>query len=84
MAALVSELNTVKQRIATKKQRSKATDAAMQRMSDVTEAIDSISDSAIQYDNTLVRKLIECIRVISVHEIEIVFKGMQPRRYPLG
>lgn len=84
MAALVSELNTVKQRIAEKKQRSKATDAVMQRMSDVTETIDSISDSSIQYDNTLVRKLIECIRVISVHEIEIVFKGMQPRRYPLG
>lgn len=84
MAALVGELNAIKQRIAEKTQKSRASETALQRMSDVTEAIDSISDSAIQYDNTLVRKLIECIRVISVHEVEIVFKGMQPRRYPLG
>ena len=52
-------------------------------MSDVTETIDSISDAVIQYDNVIVRKLIECIRVISADEIEIVFKGMQPRRYSL-
>lgn len=83
MAALVSELNAVKQRIAEKKQKSRVPETALQRMSDITETIDSISGSAIQYNDTIVRRLIECIRVISADEIEIVFKGMQPRRYPL-
>ena len=83
MAALVSELNAIKQRIAEKKQKSRVSETALQRMSDVTETIDSISDAVIQYDNVIVRKLIECIRVISADEIEIVFKGMQPRRYSL-
>ena len=83
MAALVSELNAIKQRIAEKKQKSRVSETALQRMSDVTETIDGISDAAIQYDDTIVRKLTECIRVISADEIEIVFKGMQPRRYSL-
>ena len=83
MAALVRELNAIKQRIAEKKQKSRVSETALQRMSDVTETIDSISDAVIQYDNVIVRKLIECIRVISADEIEIVFKGMQPRRYSL-
>ena len=83
MAALVSELNAVKQRIAGKKQKSKVSEATLYRLSEVTNVIDSIRGSDIQYDNVIVRRLIECVRVMAPDEIEITFKGMRPKRYPL-
>lgn len=84
MAELVEELNTVKQRIAEKKKKSQDSADSIQRLSEVTEAIDGLKWCSVPYDNHIVRQLIECIRVMSAEEIEITFKGMPPRRYPLG
>lgn len=84
MAELVEELNAVKQRIAEKNKKSQDNSAAIQRLAEVTEAIDGLKGCSVSYDNHIVRQLVECIRVMSADEIEITFKGMPPRRYPLG
>ena len=82
MAALVNELNTVKERIAVERQQSQARIAHANRLSEVTEAINCLQIQDIKYDDALVRKLVECIRVISAEAIEISFKcGTNIRAY---
>ena len=84
MAALVKELNEVKQRIATNKQKKKETNAATHRLAEVTEAIESLKGATIQYDDEITRRLVDCVRVLSAEEIEIRFKGREPQRYALA
>ena len=74
MAAMVDELNTVKERIAVERQQSQARIAHANRLSEVTEAINCLQIRDIQYDDALIRKLVGCIRVLSDKEIEISFK----------
>ena len=83
MAELVEELNAVKQRITEKKKTSQDSAASVQRLSEVTKAIDGLKGCSIPFDNHIVRKLIDCICVLSADEIEITFKGMPPQRYSL-
>ena len=75
MAAMVKELNEIKQRIADNRQRKKAIGEMEHRLKEVTEAIDSLKETDIQYSDEMVRILIDCVRVLSANEIEVDFKG---------
>ena len=84
MAALVKELNEVKQRIADHKQKKKENGVMEQRLEEVTEAINCLKETDIHYSDDLVRRLIDCVRVMSAEEIEIRFKWRSPQRYALA
>ena len=84
MAALVKELNEVKQRIADHKLKKKENGIMEQRLEEVTEAINCLKETDIRYSDDLVRRLIDCVRVMSAEEIEISFKGRSPQRYALA
>ena len=75
MASLIEELNEVKKRIATKKQQKKDNDSAPLRLAEITNAIEALQGVTIQYDDTIVRNIVTCIRVLSASEIEVCFKG---------
>lgn len=83
MSAMIKELNAVKQQIAEKERAAESSAAAAQRLAEVTDAINQLQEAEIQYDDILVRKLIDCIRVMPEGELEITFKGCPPRWYPL-
>ena len=84
MAALVKELNEVKQRIAERTQKKKENGIMELRLAEVTDAINGLKETDIRYSDDLVRRLIDCVRVISAEEIEISFKGRSPQRYALA
>lgn len=84
MAALVKELNEVKQRIADHEQKKKANGIMEHRLAEVTEAINGLRETDIRYSDDLVRRLIDCVRVMSAEEIEISFKGRSPQRFALA
>ena len=80
MAALVKELNEVKQRIATHEQQKKANGIMEHRLAEVTEAINGLKETDIRYSDDMVRRLIDCVRVLSAEEIEVTFKGGAKRK----
>ena len=80
MAGLVKELNEVKQRIATHEQQKKANGIMEHRLAEVTEAINGLKETDIRYSDDLVRRLIDCVRVLSAEEIEVTFKGGAKRK----
>ena len=75
MAALIKELNEVKQRITAKKQQKNDNAAAQLRLAEISQAIEELQGVAIQYDDTIIRKIVDCVRVLSASEIEVCFKG---------
>ena len=83
MAALVQELNTLKQRVAQKKADSKMTGARRERLEQALETISSLQPGSIEYSDDVVRQVIECVRVLSADDIEITFRGGASRRVPL-
>lgn len=83
MAAMVTELNEVKQRLAAQKAKQKAETIADSRMEEVLSALEEVKDRPCKFDNYLVRRVIECVRVLSMKEIEIIFKGGLTKTVPL-
>ena len=83
MAALVKELNALKQRVAQKKADSKLCGTKRARLEQAMEAISTLQPGAIEYSDDVARKVIECVRVLSADEIEITFKGGAKRKVPL-
>ena len=84
MAALVKELDEVKKRLAEKKEKDQTNNAMAHRLKEVIEAIDSLKETDIQFSNDLVRKLIECVRVMPTGEIEVSFIGGVKKTAPLN
>lgn len=84
MAALVKELDEVKKRLAEKKEKDQTNNAMAHRLKEVIEAIDSLKETDIQFRNDLVRKLIECVRVMPTGEIEVSFIGGVKKTVPLN
>ena len=83
MAAMVQELNALKQRVAQKKADSKMTGARRERLEQALETISSLQPGSIEYSDDVVRQVIECVRVLSADDIEITFRGGASRRVPL-
>ena len=75
MAALIDELNTVKQTIAEKRAKQSSAKQSRQRIDEILTALDALKNHPIEYDNQAVRQIIECIKVISAEQIRIIFKG---------
>ena len=84
MAALVQELNALKQRVAQKKADSKMTGARRERLEQAMQTISRLQPGSIAYADDLVRQVIECVRVLSAEEIEITFRGGAKRKATLS
>ena len=84
MAAMVQELNSLKQRVAQKKAESKMTDKVKAQLEEATRAIAKLRPENIAYSDDIVRQVIDCVRVLSAEEIEISFKGGAKRKIPLA
>ncbi|MBR4361724.1 MAG: hypothetical protein IKP42_03140 [Ruminococcus sp.] len=41
----------------------------------ISDELENYDDSIIRYNETAVRKVVECVKVVSKTEIEITFKG---------
>ena len=83
MAAMVKELNTLKQRVAEKKADTKLNSGRMARLQGVAKAISELCPESIAYSDDVARQIIECVRVLSAEEIEITFKGGVKQKAPL-
>lgn len=84
MAALVQELNNLKQRVAQKKPDSKPNNAMKARLEEAAQVISSLRPEDIAYSDDIVRQVIDCVRVLSPEKIEITFKGGAKRKVPLA
>ena len=84
MAAMVQELNSLKQRVAQKKTESKMTEKVKTQLEEATRAIAKLQPELITYSDDIVRQVIDCVRVLSADEIEITFKGGAKRKIPLA
>ena len=84
MAALVQELNTLKQRVAQKKPDTKRNSAVKARLEEAAQAISNLRPEHIEYSDDIVRQVIDCVRVLSSEKTEITFKGGAKRKVPLS
>ena len=73
--ALSQEITETKKRIAAKKEQQIAAHANEARMNEVLGTLDVLKNHPIDYDDSITRKLIDCIKVQSKTELLIVFKG---------
>lgn len=75
MQNMVEKLNRIKSIIAEKKSKQTSAEKSAERIDEILKAVDSLKDQPIEFNNQAVRKLIDCIKVISKDEILIIFKG---------
>lgn len=75
MGKLITELNATKSRITLRRTIQQSTASARDRLSEVLEALEEVRNQPINYDDYIVRKLIECVRVLSTGSIEIEYLG---------
>lgn len=73
MEELIAELNATKSRITLRRTIQQSTASARNRLSEVLEALEEVRNQPIKYDDYIVRKLIECVRVLSTDNIEIEY-----------
>ncbi len=73
--ALSKEIAEIKKRITEKKEQQITARANESRMNEVLGTLDALKNHPIDYDDTVTRKLIDCIKVMSKTELLIIFKG---------
>ena len=73
--ALSQEIAETKKRIAAKKEQQITAQANEARMNEVLGTLDVLKNHPIDYDDSITRKLIDCIKVQSKTELIIIFKG---------
>ena len=83
MQKMAEELKTVKATIAEKKARQTDAQESETRIDEIMEALEHLKHEPITLDNQALRKLIDCIRVMSKDEIQIIFKSGFVRNVPL-
>ena len=71
MEELIAELNATKSRITLRRTIQQSTASARNRLSEVLEALEEVRNQSIRYDDYIVRRLIECVRVLSTGSVEI-------------
>ena len=64
-----------KKRIAAKKEQQIAAHANEARMNEVLGTLDVLKNHPIDYDDSVTRKLVDCIKVVSKNELLVIFKG---------
>lgn len=72
---LSERITELKKSIAHKQKLQSGCNDNKNRSSDVTNLLNTLKNQPIEYDDYLVRKIVEQIYVISKHELKIVFKG---------
>lgn len=73
--ALSQEIAETKKRIAAKKEQQIAAHANEARMNEVLGTLDVLKNHPIDYDDSVTRKLVDCIKVVSKNELLVIFKG---------
>ncbi|MBQ8497926.1 MAG: hypothetical protein IJ489_10810, partial [Clostridia bacterium] len=73
--ALSQEIAETKKRIAAKKEQQIAAHANEARMNEVLGTLDVLKNHPIDYDDSITRKLVDCIKVVSKNELLVIFKG---------
>lgn len=72
---LSAEIAETKKRIAEKKAKKIASGANESRMNEVLNTLDALKNHPIEYDDKAVRLLIDCVKVLSKNELQVIFKG---------
>ena len=73
--ALSQEIAETKKRIAAKKEQQIVAHVNEARMNEVLGTLDVLKNHPIDYDDSVTRKLVECIKVVSKNELLVIFKG---------
>ena len=74
-AKLYAEEQDLNERLKMLKSQNQTSAETQQKLDKVTEMIEHEKFELETFDNVLVRKLIECIKVLSKNEILVIFKG---------
>lgn len=74
-ARLYSEEQTLEGKLLTLKQQNKLSAQNQEKIDNITDKISNEKFEFKTFDNVLVRKLIECVKVLSKNEILVIFKG---------
>lgn len=74
-ARLYSEEQTLEGKLLTLKQQNKLSAQNQEKIDNITDKISNEKFELKTFDNVLVRKLIECVKVLSKNEILVIFKG---------
>ena len=72
---LINEEKFLKQQISDRKTKSKISDEKRYHLMSAFEELQRSEFRMTEYDDVTVRKVIECIRVLSKTEVQIIFKG---------
>jgi len=74
-AKLYQEEQTLNERLETLKSQNKTSAETQAKLNNIMEMIENEKFELEIFDNVLIRKLIECIKVLSKTEILVIFKG---------
>lgn len=73
--SIADEIDQLKRRIEAAQEACKGSAAEQERLKEIQATIDSRAASVNEYDDTIVRQMIECIRVYHDGRLEIIFGG---------
>lgn len=74
-AKLYSEEQQLSERLAMLKSQNQTSEETQAKLDKIMDMIDNEKFELETFDNVLIRKLIECVKVISKTEIVVIFKG---------
>ena len=74
LETMYGEMYAIKDKIAERETEQKEIQAATDKLQETAQAIENIKGKAVEYDDKIVRQLIECIKVISINRLDIFFK----------
>ena len=80
---LINEEKFLKEQIADRKSRSKLSDEKRYHLMSAFEELQKAKFQMTEYDDVTVRKVIECIRVLSKTEVQIIFKDGHEMNVPV-
>lgn len=72
---LYEEEQSLSERLAMLKSQNKTSAETQEKLDKIMELIDNEKFELETFDNVLIRKLIECVKVLSKNEILVIFKG---------
>lgn len=72
---LINEEKFLKEQISNRKLKSKLSDEKRYHLMSAFEELQRSEFRMTEYDDVTIRKVIECIRVLSKTEVQIIFKG---------
>ncbi len=74
LETMYGEMYAIKDKIADQENEQKEIQTASDKLQETAQAIENIKGIAVEYDDKIVRQLIECIKVISINRLDIFFK----------